>query len=275
MRFSEQDFDIMLQEVFSKPASFEMLCRITRTELEPTVKKLVNNSYYLRNFYTADDLMQDICVQVIKKSVTNFLLKDGPAGKINRDPSGFCGWLHTVAKNKAIDRINEIKYRLGNENTDGVTEGLVADIRSGKKVPESTKEALCKAFDIIITSVNISIYKTLTWLAQALFFLTYDIRRIDANSMLITEFEKKTLFEMYDWVVRNSRYLPWLAFTNEHKNILIKALNETYDENRVYGEVSYYEFFMLKGGKASISDWINRIDSKIRRHLSKDETSDI
>lgn len=275
MRFSEQDFDTMLCELFSKPAVFDMLYRITRIELEPSIKKLVSGSYYLRVFYSAEDLLQDVCAKVIQKALTRFFLKNGPNGEVNRDATGFCAWLHTVAKNEGLDRIKKIKETQGLDKSNDFTNGSIPDIRSAKRVPENTKEDLQNAFDIILSSKNISIYKSLTWLAQSIFLLTYDISRIEANSLLLTEFENKTLFQLYESIVRNAVYLPWLTLTDTQKDIINRALNEPYDEKRVYGEVTYYEFFMSKGGKASISDWINRLDTKIRGRLSKNGTSDV
>ena len=275
MRFSEKDFEITIAELFSDPAEFDMLYRITKTELELHIWDLVSNSFYLRTFYSAEDLMQDVCIKVIKSALTGFFLKNGPEGEINRDAQGFCAWLRTVATNEGLDRIRKIKIRQGREKGTDFTTEQYPDIRTSKRVPEHTKEMLQKAFDIVISSKNISVYKSLTWLTQALYLLTYDITRIEANTVLLAEFEQKTLFQLYESILRNAVYLSWLTLSEEQKKRITDALNEPYDEKRVYGEVTYSEFFMSKGGKATISDWINRLDSKIRRNLSNDDTSDV
>lgn len=269
MKFTEQEFDIMIEELFSKPSRFEMLCRIVRTDLEGYVVKFVNSSYYLRKFYSADDMLQDITVHVVKKAFTKFLLRNGPAGGINRDPEGFSKWLHTTARNLMLDQIEDIKNRLKHENTDGATDLLVAGTRGSHAIPEAVKEDLIYAFDVVISSKNISIYKVLTWLAQSMFFLTFDVTRIEATGMLVAEFEKKTLFEIYEFVAKSYEYLPWLTFTPRHKEILSEALNEAFNDEKVMGEITYYEFFMAKGPKGSISDWINRLDSKIKEAVIK------
>jgi hypothetical protein len=46
---------------------------------------------------------------------------------------------------------------------------------------------------------------------------------------------------------------------------LQEALDAPYDRQRCYGHVKYREFFMKKGGKATISDWVNRMNSMIKR----------
>ena len=95
MRFSEKDFEITIAELFSDPAEFDMLYRITKAELELHIRDLVSNSFYLRTFYSAEDLMQDTFVELISKK-NKF-----------RNESQFKTYLFRIARNKAVDFIRK------------------------------------------------------------------------------------------------------------------------------------------------------------------------
>jgi hypothetical protein len=103
---------------------------------------------------------------------------------------------------------------------------------------------------------------------------------------------------MRDYVYAHDKKLKWLDISEEQKRYIDDALNATYDEreldeedeestsvsessqdkmknekaeNRrplVWGDVKYATFFMKKGGKASVSDWVNKINKMIRRRVT-------
>ena len=60
--------------------------------------------------------------------------------------------------------------------------------------------------------------------------------------------------------------ISWLGISEHRKKRIEEALAKPYkDENRALGEVTYKELFMKKGGKATISDWVNRMNEMIKR----------
>ena len=78
---------------------------------------------------------------------------------------------------------------------------------------------------------------------------------------------------MRDILVNAAGRLPWLSLSMEQKKRIDRQLALPFDGGKTYGETTYSTFFMKKGGKATISDWVNRMNERIRRVLAN-EASD-
>ena len=74
---------------------------------------------------------------------------------------------------------------------------------------------------------------------------------------------------MYEIVLEASQKIPWIKITKEQDEKILSALRKTREDNVTYGESKYQSFFMKQNGKVSgkksISDWVNRMNSMIKR----------
>lgn len=272
--FSREEFGIMLDELLVRePASFDMLCRIAEKTLRPSVYRWCGADPSLKGRGFEEDILQEIYIRLIKTCVTGFFLRSGVHGEVNDDPEGFRRWMFRVAENIKRDFSEKVRrIRLRSESFSDGDGRLASDSGpSGESAGERT-ERLRAAFEVVL-SADAQPYKVLTWIAQCLFMAELDVTKIRSNELILENFEQKTLFEMRDMLLRAAESVPWLGLTAAERARLDRALDEPYGDGRVYGSVRYGEFFMKKGGKATISDWMNRMNSLIRRVIGN-ETSD-
>ena len=113
-------------------------------------------------------------------------------------------------------------------------------------------------------------------MAQFIFILEYDISKIKSNELIITAFENKTLYDMYDMILTASNKIPWIVITREQNEKILEALRKRRNGNVSYGETKYKDFFMKHNGevsgKKSISDWMNRMNDMIKRRVETKDT---
>lgn len=162
------------------------------------------------------------------------------------------------------------KYKKRVRQKDFKTEDL-DDIKGAEwSADDDTKsdriEQLKMAVNIALESDS-SVYKTLTWLAQFVFMIQCDISKIRSNDMIVEQFENKTLSEMYLVIQNAAKKIPWLDIDAVQQRRIEEALNRQWEKDITYGDVKYGTFFMKKGGKKSISDWVNRMNNTIRRAM--------
>lgn len=268
MHFTRDEFDIMVNELlYSEPISFNMLCRIAEKTLRSSVIRWCKTEACLCGRGYEDDIMQEIHLRLIKTTVTYFLLRDGIDSPYNDDPEGFENWMFRVAENMKRSFANAL--RKTDFETEDIDDPSVPDIPDDDgSTGEWFKEKLKEAFSIVL-SLDIGIYKILTWVAQMVFILDLDITKIKSNELIITAFENKTLDEMYEMILIASARIPWLVITDEQNEKILKSLRKKQDDGVLYGETKYRVFFMKKdgevAGKKSISDWVNRINHMIRQ----------
>jgi hypothetical protein len=201
--------------------------------------------------------MQEIHLRLIKTTVSYFLLR-AEDGSVNMDREGFEAWMFRVAQNIKRDFANRIR-RIRMKTTDLVDIGE-EPLEEG---PDRLEE-LARAFHIVLDA-DVQVYKVLTWVAQCLFIVELDVTKIRSNELIITTFGEKTLAEMRDMLVAATQGVRWMKIRPEQLDRIDRSLQAPYDDERCYGQVPYREFFMKKGGKATISDWVNRMNSMIKR----------
>lgn len=262
-----EEFNIMVEELlYSETVSYEMLCKIIEKNLRGRVKAWCAADIDLRGRKCEDDIMQDVHVRLMKNTITHFLLKDG-VGEYNNDPKGFNSWIITVAENIKKDYAKNIRNR-NFRNRDIDDPETISIGKEDDFTQLYREERLKQAFEVVLSS-DISIYKILSWLGLAVFILGYDMTKIESTHLLTEKFDKKTLFEMYDSINATSRKIEWLKLSVCQSKKIETALEQPWDEKRVYGAVEYKEFFMKKGGEYSISDWVNKINKMIRGKLDE------
>lgn len=275
MRFTKDEFDVMVNELlYKEPISFDMLCRIAEKTLRPSVVNWCKTEDCLRGRGYEDDIMQEIHLRLMKTTVYYFLLRDDIEGPYNDNPEGFEDWIFFVAKNIKRDFANRIRNR--DFTTEDIDDPAIGEIPSVdyEDDTEENVDRLKHAFSIVLSS-DVGIYKVLTWLAQFIFILKYDVSKIKSNELIITAFENKTLYDMYDMILTASNKIPWIVITREQNEKILEALRKRRNGKVSYGETKYKDFFMKHNGevsgKKSISDWMNRINNMIkRRYQAKD-----
>ena len=134
-----------------------------------------------------------------------------------------------------------------------------------------TEARLGEAFAAVLESGR-GVYMILAWMAQSLFVLLSDRRRLDATRAITEKFSDATLWEMYRAILRGAGKLPWLCITAEQKNKIEEKLRKTAKNGVTYGEIPFREFYMTDkngapNGKKSVSDWVNRLDEVISKRV--------
>ena len=258
--------------LYREPVSFTMLCTIAEKNLKKKIRYMCVADEWLRGRGYEWDILQEVQLRLMKTTVTHFLLKDGPDGPLNNDPEGFMSWMNTVAVNIKKDFSNKVRkndFHTTDPDNPMIEKELI------EKEPDFYEEKLDLlkwAFGVVLSS-DVSIYKILTWLAQFSFIVDTGISKIESNEKIIEEFEQKTLFEMYDMVLKMSYKIEWIEISPAQDRKILEALNRPLDEKLTYGDVKYNEFFMKvngkKSGKKSISDWVNRMNGIIRKEYNK------
>lgn len=264
--FSDEEFNCMVEELLCRePAAFDCLCSIACKTLSSSVRRWCRTDSALAGGDYEQDIMQEIYLRLIKTTVSSFLLRDGIDAPPNANPDGFSSWMFAVAKNIARDysrRVRRSRFHTEDDDTALVT---LADPQDAEcERAGHVSEQLARAFSIVLNS-DVQVYKVLTWLAQSLFLLRLDVTRIQSNEKILSEFSDRTLFGMRDIVVSMAETLPWLRLTAAQRDRIDAALYAPHHSGRLVGELTYKEFFMSKGAKATVSDWVNRMDSLIKR----------
>ncbi len=260
-RFTDEEFAAMVTELtVSDPPSFHTLISIATKTLTPAIRKWCREDGRLSDRQYEDDILQETLIRLLKTCVTHFLYR---TDELNNDPDGFRNWMYEVALNIKRDFANKVSSRDNCEcSIDDVEEKSLSDRNDDG---DAVTERLEKAFAVILDS-DVKIYKILTWLAQCVCIVSYGITKKESNDTLIDAFAEKTLYNMRDDVYKFSENVPWMTFTDDHKRKIDAALSEEYAPGKTYGETKYKEFFMKKEGKATISDWVNRMNGIIRRN---------
>ena len=263
-----EEFHIMAEELLHRqPARFDMLYTVADRVLRSGVDFWCGADETLRGKGCEEDIMQEIQIRLIKNTVSHFLLRDGVEGPFNDDPEGFEDWMFTVAHNVQRDyarRVRMVTMRTTGLQEAAQTDGEPACDAGGDR--ERT-ERLAEAFRIVLDA-DTKVYKVLTWMAQCLFIIRLDVTKIRSNELIVQTFGEKSLYDMHEQILQSARYLPWLRITPAQRQRLQEALDAPYDARRSYGHVKYREFFMKKGGKATISDWVNRMNNTIKRVMA-------
>lgn len=267
--FTDEEFEIMISEMTdSAHPSSDMLCSIAEKTLRSKVRYWCSTDFVLRGRGMEDDIMQDIFIRLIKTTVTHFLVRKDRNGEVNRNPDEFKSWIFKVAERIKIDTANALRNR--DYKARGFEDGeeeQIPDEPYDDDEQSYQHETLAEAFKIVLES-DARIYKILTWFAQSLFIIEFDVTKIQSNDAIITAFSEKTLFEMKDILLGFADKIDWIVIAPEQIEKINRALNAEF-KNKLIGEIKYKDFFMKKGGKASISDWVNRMNRLIESRMKK------
>ena len=267
--FTDQEYETMIAELTdTTSSSFDMLCAIAQKTLKTKITHWCVADSRLRGRGMEEDIMNDVLIRLIKTTLTHFLIRKDRNGEVNRNPDEFRKWMLTVAWNIKCDAADDLGKQ--KEQTRGFAEGEEERIPDPSYCDDALtyqRERVAAAFTIVLDS-DVCVYKILTWLAQSLFIIEYDITKKQSNDVIISEFSEKTLFEMRDILFGCAEKIEWITITLEQRDRIERALNAESRGKRI-GEFQYKEIFMKKGGKASISDWVNRMNGLIERQMKR------
>ena len=259
MRFTEADFDEMLHQLFDtdKPC-YDALCAISECELLPAIKRWCAEDKALSGRNLEFDIMQDTQVRLMKYCITRFFLR-GDRETPNDSPDEFCRWIRAVARNVTRDYSNkhreyihvdfyELEERIGDDESD----------------TDDSSDELRAVFDAVF-KLRIGVHKLLAWLCVSVLILSETDSRSTATDMLVSRFGESTLDTLCDFFLDRIAKYPMLAPTDNTVRYLRASLDVTDGDGVRLGSRPFSHFFMNKGGKYSVSDWIHKINLSIKR----------
>lgn len=270
-RFTDDEFEIMIEQlIIKKPASFEMLYEIVERTLHGWVIAECRKYDVLRKRRLEEDIYHDVQVRMIQKTVTDFLLRQGADGEVNRNPDGFKSWMFRVADNLIKDSArkagnNDYRFHVFGDGE----EDSIADTESQMEygslfISEERIVTLKDAVSVVLNSKS-QPYIVLTWLAMCVYMFAYDCTKIKSNHRILEDFFDKSLNEMFYTLNEKSEMISWLVLTEDQILTMMTKLDKIYDGEKTYGETSYRDFFMKKEPLSTISDWENRMNSLVKR----------
>ncbi len=258
--YSEEEFYKVFHDITdTQHPVFDSLVNLAQETLKSSVKRWCYEDSCLRGGSYEDDVMQEILIRLIKNCVSGFFMRDG---KLNNDPDGFKNWMFTVAKNVKNDFAKKIRRMqfIESELDENLSDGTLSPIY----VSSEAEERLSTSFRRVIDS-DISIYKVLTWIAQMLIIANMNVTKIQSNDILVQHFGFLTLDNMLEMIVAGAKDIPWLSLSDEQLARLRYKLDETTADGVRLGDKTYSDFYMKKGPKATVSDWVNRINNFIAK----------
>lgn len=267
---TQEEFDLIVRELtVEKPARYDALCAFAERLLLRKLERKVASTPALARCCTAEDLLSEVYIRLIKCTIPNFLYR---GDTLNNDPEGFARWVYTVAGNICRDKCRSSAARqtvaLDADPDDEDAPYLqIADPDAELPFePDESTDMLRAAFERVL-DMDVQVYKIITWVAQAVLILSADVTKIQSNELLISAYAQMTLAEMWASVTAASARIPWLKISMDADARLRKILATPFSKDVRYGDMVYADFFMKKGAKASISDWVNRINAGLKEKL--------
>lgn len=260
----EEYMDKIVEEVvFTTPSRFDLLLLFVDKLCRSKVGYLCSQSDVLKGKKYEDDIMQSIRMRVVKYSERTFFCREDREG-INNSPVEFKKWLSTVTKNCVKDYAKKVRKRMFKEADED--EALLISTANDKDVSEYTTERIKKSFDIVV-SASVSVYKILCWLAMAEFMVLLNTTKIKVTDFIIEKFSKMSLDSMYDCLKKVNSFISWMPISDEQDFYIREKLDDVGKNGMRLGSMPFESFYMEKGAKKSISDWLNRMNSLIKKKV--------
>ena len=245
---------------------------ISEAFLKPFVTKTTRRFPSLSSGEFDEDIYHDILLCLIKTSVDRFLYKDGT---FNNDPEGYLKWSYTLAKNIIYNYARKQRVRTVREQPlpENESDSYMLAERDPELASIGVSDTLEECFKAAVYSDS-AIYIIIIWLLRAVLLaeavnlpgLTHIDDPGKAADYIVSFFSEKTLGEIYAVLVVSSKSLPWMDFEGAEGERMDGLLSAPFDGVPI-GERKLCEFYMKKGDKATISDWVNRMNVRIRRSL--------
>ncbi len=263
----KENFGVILEEMFgTQTTCFDTLLAATEKDIRIKICADCKNTPVLNHGRIYEEIIQDVLIRVFLTSVPQFFLR-AENGELNTSADEYWYWVQRICKNRVRDYFN--KYAKKSNSESFISEDADEDIPEFQipaPEPENqdyNQEELVRHFNIVMT-VGGSVYKPLTWMAQSLLVLRNNQTRIDSNEELIKIFDSMTLDEMFDFILSMAERFDWMYLEKISVEKIRKDLDKIHKSGKRMGDMKYHDFYMADGPKKSISDWVNRMDSKIK-----------
>ena len=269
--FTDEEFELMLYELTElKPAKYDMMCLIARKVLEPKVKGWCYKYSSLRGRQYEDDVMQEICIRLIKICVTKFFIREEKPDFINRDPVEFCAWITAVGRHLTHDfAIKQYKYDIHTQElTDMVFEAPLYD-----DIAEERQEKLNQAFNIALSAKKKPHIK-LTWLIQGSLMIYYSLSKIDATEVMDEMLSDESLNRIWEMVQALTQRISWIYLSQDDTDNFSNELDKQLSDENTIGNTRYNYYYGNRGGKGAISDWAYRMNSYIKSRMNYEPFND-
>ena len=261
--FTDEEFDTIFREiVLERPSCYDTMLLVAERMMMGSVRKWCNEEPCLNNEYHVQEIMQLIRIRLYQKCVTGFFMRNGEP---NYDPEGFKNWIFTVALNVKRDyakKVRQLSFKEGNGTDDFEPEDLTSE--QSLVISEEKLAMLNRAFCIVI-SHHAKVHIILTWLAMMLLIAVHGFSKIEATDALIRVFDSMTLDTMHGLILRYMAAIPWLQQDEGGLASLKKRLDKRDEKGIRIGDKVYHDFYMKKGGKASVSDWAYRMNQIVEK----------
>ncbi len=220
-----------------------------------------------------EDVMQEVLIRIIKKCEDKFFKPVG--NKTEKTCDEFKAWCTTVAKHYFITYCVKEKKRkevaLTLSIDTGAKENAALAVNEVYEVQADLDEdrSHLKNCFVIVLNLKSSPHIILTWLAVSLFMIKNDTSKIKSTHLLAEKFSAMSLYEMWDIVVNLLMEFEWLNLSADQLQIQKNKLDKIHVKTgKTTGDMKYSEFYMSKGPEMSISDWINRVNSQIKKKIN-------
>ena len=265
LAFKVEEFDKMIDELFfEKVVKYDAFLKI----LEKTVYGyLVHKASGMSDMTTSkayDDIYHNVFQKLRLTSFKGFFYKYGDDPRVNDGPEAFQKYLYTVARNAFFDYVNQnrSKHVVLIDPEDPIVNVSVPDTTAEVIEKLAAIERLSASFDCVIESKN-SVYKILTWLAHCM-FISEGFTPIEAKRILIDMFSDEPLEHMYYEIYAMSKRISWLELSEHQRDKLERALERPHKDGRSMRDIKLKELYMAKGAMASVSDWVNKINTYVK-----------
>ena len=267
----------MIREITCKEgASYDAMLRISESFLKPYISKLTSHYPIFNNLDMTDDIYHDVILCLIKTSVDGFLYKDGT---LNDDADGYLRWIYTVAKHVVQNNARKLTLKYGVEQSSTDSDGDQIEIADSTDYYNTieAEETLRSCFNAALNSDS-SVYILFAWILRAIILSQTDQNINNTNEsserkaceLVVTNFGELTLSVIYAAISVYCDKVSWMNISREaNEKILNDLLSEK--DGILIGDMKLSDFFMKKGGNATVSDWINRMNARIRRNIELDQ----
>ncbi len=260
MYFTTEEYAQMVEEVLGETPKFTTLFLITYKVFE--ARKKVWGSKEIYNDADLQCRIQTAFEAKVLKGTHGFLLPGGPGSALVFNPAGYHAWLCAVVdsqKNGVItpwfkkrNAQDGLYDKEGNEIDLPDSDGDISD----RVISE---ELAAECFRRVLDS-DVGVYKTLAWLAHRLYVLQGRYKASKCSEVVSLAFSEYTLNAMWEKISAVAGRISWMEISDRQRSRIEERLVEISDRGVPYGQMKFKDLFMKKGGTASVSDWINRID---------------
>ena len=255
-------------------------CPSGESYLYPLLRKTVYRSVCaqcrtascLRGKGLEEDILHDVWIRVWNHAYRVLFAESG----VNDDPKAFAAWLATVTNNRVRDyirRVSREEARLAIEREDGerdeeesAIERVAAPV-ADRDAQDGAEELLERVVGYVMEHVT-SAHVNLAWLAFTAAVVADGEERSRAAKNVVNRYADTKLNEMFRDVLKRAAAVPWLRDAVAPGGKLRSGIGEKMAKQGS-GDKEFSAFFMSKGGEASVSDWVNRVNSRIRKEMQK------